>query len=86
MTDSKVYPVDPAFAENAWADEATYEAMYRQSIEDPEAFWSEQAKRLDWIQFPTKIKNTSFAFLAMSIFVGMKMVCSTSQQTVLTVT
>src|SRR5210317_1167497 len=35
--------------------------MYRQSIEDPEAFWAEQAKRLDWIQFPTKIKNTSFA-------------------------
>ena len=23
--------------------------------------WAEQAKRLDWIQFPTKIKNTSFA-------------------------
>ena len=35
--------------------------MYRQSIEDPEAFWAEQAKRLDWIKFPTKIKNTSFA-------------------------
>ncbi|MDB3998446.1 acetate--CoA ligase [Litorivicinus sp.] len=61
MTDSKVYPVDPAVAANAWADEATYEAMYRQSIDDPEAFWAEQAKRLDWIQFPTKIKNTSFA-------------------------
>ena len=61
MTDSKVYPVDPAFAGNAWVDEAKYDAMYRQSIEDPEAFWAEQAKRLDWIKFPTKIKNTSFA-------------------------
>ena len=61
MTDSKVYPVDPAVAANAWVDEATYEAMYRQSTEDPEAFWAEQAKRLNWIQFPTKIKNTSFA-------------------------
>ena len=38
MTDSKVYPVDPAVAANAWADEATYETMDRQSIEDPDAF------------------------------------------------
>ena len=61
MTDSKLYPVDPALAVSAWVDESTYEAMYRQSIEDPDTFWAEQAKRLDWIQFPTKIKNTSFA-------------------------
>ena len=61
MTDSKLYPVDPALAASAWVDERTYEAMYRQSIEDPDTFWAEQAKRLDWIQFPTKIKNTSFA-------------------------
>ncbi len=61
MTDPKLYPVDPALSASAWVDERTYEAMYRQSIEDPETFWAEQAKRLDWIQFPTKIKNTSFA-------------------------
>ncbi|HCL68554.1 MAG TPA: acetyl-coenzyme A synthetase, partial [Gammaproteobacteria bacterium] len=61
MTDSKLYPVDPALSASAWVDESTYEAMYRQSIEDPDTFWAEQAKRLDWIQFPTKIKNTSFA-------------------------
>ncbi len=61
MTDSKLYPVDPALSASAWVDERTYEAMYHQSIEDPVTFWAEQAKRLDWIQFPTKIKNTSFA-------------------------
>ena len=61
MTDSKLYPVDPELSASAWVDESTYEAMYRQSIEDPVTFWAEQAKRLDWIQFPTKIKNTSFA-------------------------
>ena len=61
MTDSKLYPVDPALAASAWVDDATYEAMYRQSIDDPDSFWAEQAKRLDWIKFPTKIKNTSFA-------------------------
>ena len=61
MTDSKVYPVDPTIAANAWVSQDDYERMYRHSIEDPDAFWAEQAKRLDWIKFPTKIKNTSFA-------------------------
>ena len=57
----KVYPVRDDFAANAWADKAKYEAMYQQSIDDPEGFWAEQAKRLDWIKAPSKIKNTSFA-------------------------
>ncbi|MFM7350554.1 MAG: AMP-binding protein, partial [Erythrobacter sp.] len=29
-----------------------YEAMYRRSLEAPDAFWLEQARRLDWAQFP----------------------------------
>jgi len=37
-----------------------FQPLYNQSITEPEAFWREQAKRLDWISFPTKIKNTSF--------------------------
>src|SRR5665647_2626633 len=32
----------------------------RASINDPNGFWAEQAKRLDWIKPPTKIKNTSY--------------------------
>ena len=31
-----------------------YEARYRRSIEDPDAFWLEQAERLDWIAAPTQ--------------------------------
>jgi acetyl-CoA synthetase len=27
-----------------------YEAMYRRSIEDPEGFWADEARRLDWYQ------------------------------------
>lgn len=34
--------------------------MYAKSVEDPETFWAEQAKSLDWVTAPTKIKNTSF--------------------------
>jgi acetyl-CoA synthetase len=56
----KVYPVRDEIAANAWADREKYQAMYQQSVDDPEGFWAEQAKRLDWIKAPTKIKHTVF--------------------------
>ena len=56
-----VHPVRDNIAANAWIDNAKYLAMYQQSVEDPEGFWAEQAKRLDWIKAPTRAKNTSFA-------------------------
>jgi len=31
-----------------------YDELYRRSIEDPDAFWIEQARRLDWSNFPSK--------------------------------
>ncbi|WP_444678377.1 acetate--CoA ligase [Halomonas sp. E19] len=61
MTDQqKLYPVRDEVAANAWIDREKYQAMYRQSVDDPEGFWAEQAKRVDWIKAPTKIKHTSF--------------------------
>jgi acetyl-CoA synthetase len=48
-------------------DEARYSAMYQASISDPDRFWSEQAKRIDWIKPFTKVKNTSFAYPDVSI-------------------
>ncbi|VAW16034.1 Acetyl-CoA synthetase, partial [hydrothermal vent metagenome] len=39
-----------------------YEEMYARSIADPDGFWAEQAKRLDWITPFTKVKNTSFEY------------------------
>ena len=56
-----IYPVDPQFARSARYDKATYDKLYRQSIQDPEGFWGAQAKRLDWFVPPTRIKNTSYA-------------------------
>jgi acetyl-CoA synthetase len=60
MSEEKVYPVDPAFAANAHIDAEKYKAMYEQSVNDPETFWGEQGKRLDWFKPYTKVKNTSF--------------------------
>ncbi|GAB2792097.1 acetate--CoA ligase [Halomonas shantousis] len=57
----KVYPVREELAANAWADNEKYQVLYQQSVDDPETFWAEQAKRLEWFEAPSKIKNTSFA-------------------------
>ena len=56
----KVYPVPAEWAKSALVDEAGYRAMYQRSIDDPNGFWAEQGKRLDWIRPFTKVKNTSF--------------------------
>ncbi|MET0289426.1 MAG: acetate--CoA ligase [Pseudoxanthomonas sp.] len=58
MTD--LYPVDSAFAKQAHVDQAGYEAAYRESIEQPEAFWAKAAERLDWFKKPTQIKDVSY--------------------------
>jgi acetyl-CoA synthetase len=55
-----VYPVSAATAAYALVDDAKYKAMYEQSVKDPNGFWGEQAKRLDWSKPFTKVKNTSF--------------------------
>ncbi|WP_407696349.1 acetate--CoA ligase [Sphingomicrobium arenosum] len=42
------------------ADAATAAALYRRSIEDGDAFWLEQAERLNWSRFPTMADGSSF--------------------------
>ncbi len=49
MSETKVYPVKPEIAANAHINQAGYQALYRQSIEQPEQFWAAQAEKfLDW--------------------------------------
>jgi len=57
---SNTYPVPESVAARALVDEAEYARMYKESVENNEAFWAETAKRLDWLKFPTKIKDVSF--------------------------
>ena len=54
------YEVPGDWAKRAWADAAKYEAMYKQSVDDPEGFWAEQAGRLDWFTAPTKIRDVTY--------------------------
>ncbi len=58
--------------------------MYARSIRDPDGFWGEQAKRLDWIKPFTKVKNASYR-PAMSRSNGSRTARSTSPTTASTV-
>jgi acetyl-CoA synthetase len=60
MTDEHEFPVPEAVAKSAWIDNDKYLAWYKQSVEDPEGFWAEHAKRIDWIKPFTKVKDVSF--------------------------
>jgi len=55
------FPVPAAWAASALLDRDGRAADYARSIEDADAYWLERAKRLDWIDFPTKANESSFA-------------------------
>ncbi|HEX8480328.1 MAG TPA: acetate--CoA ligase [Allosphingosinicella sp.] len=49
-----------ALVATSHADAEAYEALYRQSLDDPNGFWAAQARRIDWIGEPTSAGNWSF--------------------------
>ena len=57
---ANVYPVPGDIKKNALIDKAKYDAMYKQSVEDPEGFWGEHGKRIDWIKPYSTVKNVSY--------------------------
>jgi acetyl-CoA synthetase len=60
MSEQHIFPVPQEFAELANVDNAKYHSMYKQSIEDPAAFWGEHGKRLDWIKPYTEVMDVNF--------------------------
>jgi acetyl-CoA synthetase len=67
MSEAHLYPVTDDWAKKAFIDKAKYEEMYRRSVDDPDGFWGEHGKRIDWIKPFSKVKNTSFAYPDVSI-------------------
>ena len=60
MSEVHLHPVPEAWKARAWCDAARYEEMYQRSIADPDGFWGDEAKRLDWITPWQRVKNTTF--------------------------
>jgi acetyl-CoA synthetase len=63
----KIYDVPAEWQQRGFINEAKYKEMYQRSVKDPNGFWGEQAKRIDWMRPFTKVKNSSFAPTNVSI-------------------
>lgn len=50
MFDIRNYPQALAVSQSATLTPDDYRRLYRQSVDDPDTFWAEQAKRLDWVK------------------------------------
>ena len=59
MAADSIYPISDSM-KDAHINREQYEAMYRESIEDPDSFWGRHGRRIDWMRPYTKVKNTSF--------------------------
>jgi len=55
-----LFPVPADRAATAGINAARYEEKYRRSLEEPDAFWGEEAKRIDWITPFTEISDVSW--------------------------
>ncbi|MDE1900640.1 MAG: acetate--CoA ligase [Alphaproteobacteria bacterium] len=55
-----VFPVSSQAASSSWIDAGTYDRMYAASINEPEKFWGEQGRYLDWIKPYTRVKSGDF--------------------------
>jgi acetyl-CoA synthetase len=56
LRENRVFPPPPEFAAKAHiSSEQQYEAMYRRSVEEPEAFWAEAAGELEWFSKWTSV-------------------------------
>lgn len=64
---STTYPIQTNPLRTPWVNQTQYQAMYAQSLLDPERFWGTQGQRLDWIKPYSRVKNTSYDYPHISI-------------------
>ncbi|AZV77813.1 acetate--CoA ligase [Parasedimentitalea marina] len=67
QNESPVYPPSAEAISHAHVDAAKYDQMYAASLADPDAFWSEQGQRIDWIKPFTQVRDVNFNFGEVSI-------------------
>ena len=60
MSDDEVFPVPEAWAEKAHMNAAGYDAAVRRVDADPDGYWGDIGRRLDWITPFTQVKDVSF--------------------------
>ena len=74
MTNQPTYPILNEFSQHAYIDKNSYETLYTYSLEDPENFWSEQAKKfITWFSPWNKALTGNFQNLNVQWFTDGKL-------------
>ena len=60
MSEIVTIPIKDDIRKSTVCSTDQYEAMYQESLDDPEGFWRREAGRIDWMKPFTVVKNTSF--------------------------
>ena len=60
MTQDRLFAPSESTVANALIDNSGYQAMYDASISDPDAFWAEHGKRIDWIKPYSQVSDVSY--------------------------
>ena len=60
MSENRTFPPSDEGASQAHINIQGYQKAYAESLSDPDAFWAEHGKRIDWIQPYTKISDVSY--------------------------
>lgn len=61
MVDEKIFPVPENYKKNTYVTKEIYEELYKEAQINPEKFWGEIGKRIDWIKPYTKIKDVKWS-------------------------
>ena len=60
MDQQPIFQPSDALAKHAHIDADSYQALYAESIADPDAFWAKHGKRIDWIKPYSQISEVSY--------------------------
>ena len=60
MNQQPIFQPSDALAKHAHIDAEGYQALYAESIADPDAFWAKHGKRIDWIKPYSQISDVSY--------------------------
>ncbi len=60
MDQEQIFKPSAAIAKQAHVDAKGYEELYAASITDPDGFWAEHGKRIDWIKPYSQISDVSY--------------------------
>ncbi|MBI1233053.1 MAG: acetate--CoA ligase [Alphaproteobacteria bacterium] len=60
-TSPTLIPVPADWSKRAKINAGRYAEQYKLSVDNPDAFWAEELKRIDWIKAPTEISDVSWS-------------------------